>query len=578
MIPVLYHLFELCEPVIAAVPDYDMVRDKWETDIEPVIARTRYRDLLPASGKGAKGGMTMSIHFRHGPHLRFMTAGGRDKSRAGFTSRVVCMTETDGFDVRTSTSDEADKIEQIEARTRSFPLHRQRIYKECTVTTEEGHTWRRYQAGTCSKIVMPCQHCQAWVSPEREHFHGWQDAETDVQAIREAQFHCPSCGEAWTEPDRAASNHAAKVIHAGQTLTKKGKVKGPQPDTITLGFRWSAVNNLLVPASNVALDEWKAKRATDEDNEERKLCQFVWCLPYRPLHDTRLPLTVEGLQKRQSGLGKGQMPPDTYLVTVGVDVNQPVLHWTAIAWTPDGSGYVIDYGTQGVKHLEADWPTALKTALTSLQSKLGLGWTPREPVFDRIAVDCRWETDACIASIKSFRDPRWRPFMGLGAGHWARSRPVPQKYDKATVWLGERAYERVIQKHGAIVMYADANFWKTWLHRRLVLEPTDGELPAGAIRLYDTSESSPHRNFARHLTAEREVEKFEPGKGYQKVWEAMHSHNHWLDATYIACVLASRHPPQIRRAPKAAPVIMQDYPGLLDEDRPVFNMDVNRFR
>lgn len=544
VIPILYHLFELRETVIAAVPDAEMVRDKWEQDIEPVLSRTRYRELLPKSGPGSKGGKVEAIKFRHGPILRFMTAGGSDKSRAGFTSRVVCMTETDGFDVRTTTSDEADKIEQIEARMRSYPVNRRRIYKECTLSTDQGHTWRRYQAGTASKIALPCPHCGAWVSPEREDFRGWQDAESDVLAIERSQFYCPACGESWSEQERIAANHSCRLLHSGQSIGEDGTVLGPAPAGLTLGFRWSAVNNCLVPAGDVGLDEYKAARSDDEDNEERKMCQFVWAIPYEPLSEYKVELQIQALQERQSGLGKGELPPETQLVTVGIDVNLSVLHWTAIAWDAMSRGYVIDYGTTGVLSKQMVFAEAIADALHRLNQTFGKGWS--ENRVDRIAVDVRWETDAVIAGIKSLKDQRYRPFMGLGLGHWAKGRHNAIKVGGDITWVGDACHEKAVAKYPAYVIYADANYWKTWLHKRLILDIAD-EAPAGAITLYETTEQNPHHAFARHLTAEREVQRFEPGKGLVKIWEPVRSSNHWLDSTYIACVLRNRFRTRVRK-------------------------------
>lgn len=538
VIPIMYHLFERQETVVAAVPDLDMARDKWEQDIEPVLGRTRYRELLPRKNFSFRGGD--SITFRNGRILRFMSAGGSDKSRAGFTTRVVCMTETDGFDTRTSTSDEATKIEQIEARTRSYPIQKRRIYKECTPSTDVGHTWVRYMAGTASKIWLPCRHCKKWVFPERESLHGWQEAETDFDALQSTSFFCPKCGEAWVEEDRRWSNTNAKLIHRGQEISEQGEVTGEAVKTLTLGFRWSAVNNMLVPAADVGVDEWRAVRAEDEDNEERKLCQFVWALPYRPKSEYRVRLDVDKLNKRQSRYGRGQAPAETSLVTVGVDVNIRVLHWTAIAWDKRGRGFVIDYGTQGVESDDAVFAEAIREALLNLDAKLGSGWTRRE--VDRIGVDCRWETDAVVQAIRSFRSPKWRCFMGLGAGHWARNKAVPVKVSGDVIWVGDQCYEKVVQKHRSTVIFADANYWKTWLHKRLAITQGEKEDPSdGVITLFETTNSKEHVTFAKHLTAEREVQTFEPGKGYLKIWEPIRPQNHWLDSTYIACVLYDRY-------------------------------------
>ena len=98
MIPLLDHLFELGETVICGLPDMDMAADKWREDLMPVIARSKFKDLLPSAGGGSRGGRVESLQFVNGATLTFMSGGGSDKSRAGFTSRVVVITETDGMD------------------------------------------------------------------------------------------------------------------------------------------------------------------------------------------------------------------------------------------------------------------------------------------------------------------------------------------------------------------------------------------------------------------------------------------------------------------------------------------------
>lgn len=538
VIPVLYHLFELNETVIAAVPDQNMVRDKWTQDIEPVLKRTRYWELMPRSGCGSKGGEVVSIQFDNGAILRFMSAGGSDKSVAGFTSRVICMTETDGFDVRSSTSTEANKIEQIEGRVRSYPILMRRIYKECTLTTDEGHTWQRYTEGTASKIKLECPHCRKYVGLEREDFRGWDGAATDVVAIENASFFCAKCGERWTEEQRIAANRRAVLVHKGQDIDDEGRVVGPHPTTRTLGFRWSAVNNLLLPAADIALDEWRAQRAVDEDDAERKLCQFVWSMPYRSKHEEAVELTPEAVQRRQNGTGRGQFPSNAK-VTVGVDVNKRVMHWCAMAWLPDGTGMVIDYGRQGVKADSMGFDAALRLALPGLQGKLGSGWS--ETRVDRVLVDCRWQTDEVCAAVKSLKDPRWRPYMGLGAGHWKRQRfRQPRKVGKEVIWMGTQCYDKFVPANKCVITFGDANYWKTWLHARLALEVGQQAKDASPIVLFSSASESEHAEYAKHLTAEREVVTYEKGNGEVKVWESIRSANHWLDATYMACVAAHR--------------------------------------
>ncbi len=98
----------------------DKVGDKWRENILPVIEQSRYRDLLPRQGSNSRGGKVESLQLRNGASLKFLSGGGSDKSRAGFTARVVVVTETDGMDRPGNASRESDKITQLEARTRAY--------------------------------------------------------------------------------------------------------------------------------------------------------------------------------------------------------------------------------------------------------------------------------------------------------------------------------------------------------------------------------------------------------------------------------------------------------------------------
>lgn len=462
------------------------------------------------------------------------------------------MTETDGFDVRTSTSAEANKIEQIEARARSFPLRQRRIFKECTLTTADGHTWQKYQAGTRSKIVLPCPHCQAWVTLERENFTGWQNAASDVEAVDNSKFSCSCCGKPWSESERAEANDKSKLLHRGQRI-EDGKIVGEAVATYTLGFRWSAVNNMLVPAADVAADEYAAKHAIDEDDAQRKLSQFVWAVPYEPAGLDDINLTASEIKERQTSAGRGVVPEDTRFVTIGIDVNKTMLHWVAIAWRPDDVGHVIDYGRVDPDWKGRAWNVAFRECLEGLYKSIGQGWT--RGGFNRIHIDSRWQTTDVIRAIKSLKDPRVRPFMGLGLGHWKRGvASDPTKLTRENIWAGDRCYERVNAVHQAVIMFADSNYWKTWLHSRLLLHNSDGVAVPGQITLFGSMDPAEHDTFARQLTAEKEVLLFERGKGHVKQWEAIRSANHYLDAAYMACVGGCRlgvgKPSPVHRGPR----------------------------
>ena len=541
VIPVMYHLFEVGETVIAAVPKKEMSADKWREDLRPAIEASRYRDLLPKRGAGSRdGGELDAVKFLNGATLKFMAGGGSDKARAAFTSRVVVITETDGMDESGGTSREADKITQIEARTRAFG-NRKRIYAECTVSIEEGRTWREYQNGTATKIIRPCPHCKAWVTPERENLEGWRDADTLIDARHSGRFVCPECAEPWTEAERLQANAEARLLHRGQEVTPDGEVVGTPAPTETLGFRWSAVDNHFLTPGDFAADEWRGARAEDEENAEKELRQFVWAIPYDPPRMAATDLKEDHIMERQGSLRKGFIPDHRSCVTVGADVGKREIYWTAIAWLPEIGGRIIDYGIVDVPSSVMNEQQAILTGLRNLRDFVEQGWkTPQGEDLvppSRVWVDAHWNTP----TVKAFcaeSGSKWWPSIGFGHGKYFGGQktgryavPVnPTGKSSVGAKSDERYHMTRVKGDKREQWQFDADHWKTELHKRLACVAED---PA-AILLYKVESRFDHMTFAKHICAEKEVVEFIPGEGDVIHWERIRHANHWLDATVLA--------------------------------------------
>lgn len=533
VIPLVYHLFEYGETVICGLPDMDMASDKWREDILPIIERSRFRNQLPAKGSGSRGGLVQSIQFRNGATLKFMSGGGGDKSRAGFTSRVIVITETDGMDEAGRQSREADKVSQLIARTRAFG-NRARIYMECTVSTESGRTWQEYTKGTQSRIVMPCPHCKAWVSPEREHLIGWQESGSQVEARQTARFSCPSCTEAWTDNHRIEANRACRLVHNGQEI-ENDEVVGPAPATDTLGFRWSAVNNLFLSAGEIAADEWRASRAADEDNAERERRQFVWCLPVVPTKWTDAEIETHELACRIADVPRGVMPPASSFLTAAIDLGKYLNHWVVVAWSRGPYAHVVDYGRIEVASDDLGVEQATMVALRQFKSLIIAGWpklnVEGEQILPQLAfVDAGYMTDVVYAFCRESGN-RFFPAVGRGAGQQHQQHYNRQTQTGSVVrHIGEGFHINWLPHANTFLTEVDADHWKTWVHQRLVTPTTS----AGSMTLFQAS-AQEHLAFAKHLTAEVKTEEFITGKGMVTKWERRRKQNHWFDALYNAC-------------------------------------------
>ena len=556
VVPTLYHLFELGETVICAVPDLDMSGDKWREDFLPAIERTKYRDFLPRSGAGSKGGRVRALRFRNGATLRFMSGGGGDKARAGFTARVLVVTETDGMDEAGGTSREADKIAQLEGRTRAYGS-RKRVYLECTVSIAEGRTWREYQGGTASKIYLPCPHCGEYVFPERDHLAGWQGAATEVEASAEASYYCPACGEVWSEKERARANLGGMLVHRGQEIEPDGTIRGEAVETNTLGFRWSAPNNLFLTAGDVGVDEWKAAQALDEDNAEKELRQFVWALPYEPPTEEDTPLDPRQVRERFGGYPKGEIPTDSEFVTLGVDLGAKKSWWLGIAWRPGAAGHIFDYGQLTIRSDELGVQRALLEALRAFHVRIETGWLMEgggRRVPDQVWVDSNYQTP----TVKRFcREVgfRWRPILGRGASMFKMGQyKRPERTSKTVIHLGEQYHVDRLPKERLYQPVLNADYWKSWAHARLATPiGSDGAAMPGAMTLYH-DDGTQHDFLSKHLTAEKPVREFVPDKGWVHKWVKTYRHNHWLDCTYIACAAGHFCGVRLEREAEARPV------------------------
>lgn len=536
-LPTMYSLFELRETTVAGIPDGNMVQDKWSTDIEPLIRRSRYAHLLPDRGPGSKGGRLEAgdaVQFKHGPQLKFMTAGGGDKSRAGYTARCINVTEAEGFDEVGESSREGTKMAQLEGRAEAFG-EQGRITLECTVGTEDGLTWREYQQGTQSRICMRCPHCGEYVTPERQHLVGWQDAATEVEAAELARVACPGCAVLWTEEDRVSAAMAAVLAHRGQWVTREGQVQGPVPATYTLSFRWNAINNILKPISETARKEWQAKREPDEDAAEKKMCQFHWAIPPKGEKE-RDGLAVVDIVSRTTPLPRGEVPGDAAALVVSVDVGKWVLHWAATAFTRSSDGrvspHVVDYGRADVPTADLGETAAITAALRQLRDGVAADLFAKAPKAAAAGVvDGGYQQDVALAFAAESRN--WRCAKGQGVGQYGLGGSRGRGAERIGFGEGWEAWQLPGRK--APIYEHQSDHWKGFVHAAL----TTPVGAAGGMTLFAAASPGEHLTLARHVLAEKAVEEFVAGKGLVRRWVAMSRQNHFLDALALSCLGAS---------------------------------------
>lgn len=583
VIPAMYHLFEHGESVILGIPGMEMANDKWRKDIEPVIRASRYRDLIPTRGPGSRGGRFEAIQFRNGAELKFMSGGGGDEKRSGYTSRVLIVTEVDKMDTAGANSRETDPLRQLEARTASFE-EKAVIYFEGTVSIEKGRIWQEYQKGSCSRIALHCPHCSHWVTPEREHLIGHQGAENEVEASQRTAWYCPDCGQKWTDADRLQANRQAVLVHRGQEVDEHGAVIGPPPPTFTLGFRYSSVNNFFTSPGYLGAMEWNASRAVDEDSAERELCQFRFSIPPRSDSSPNIQLDARIIAARMAHPTRGFLPHHATFVTVGIDIRMYQLHWSAIAWSDCARGHVIDYGVEALPTDQLGVELAILTGLRDLRGHLDNGWDagPKGRITPRyVFVDSGYETETVYRFIRETQGP-YHATKGQGTEQRTEQRGGsyvrPRTMSENILFVGDGMHIAWQPTKDIRLVELDSDHWKTWLHERWRC-PLGG---SGSMTLWQDATENAHYAFAKHQVAEEKQREFKAGKGEIVKWVQKKRQNHWLDTMSMACAagfLAGVRLETTSVATEAGPPEPEPEPlPVLTEENPMFEAMRERIR
>ena len=548
--PPIYVCTELRRNIVVAMPDMRMVTDKWTVDFLPVfLASPKLRPLLPTKGPGSRGGTIKdTVQLANNVTIKFMTCGGDDTSRAGFTAEGgVYVTEAARFSHAGESSVESDPLDQLRARMQSMARSRRRLIVEGTLTTEEEYPWRARQHSTQSQLVTPCPHCSTWIAPAREHLVGWEDAKSELEAAEKAWWCCPKCGQEITRDERIAANQHVQLLHAGQHVDKRGRIVGDPPQTERLWFHWSAWNNLLLNAEDFALDLWKAAKLDPESEAaelaERKLSQFLFSTPYKAPEFIVEAMRPGDVAAAAAELPKGDCPDDTEYLAIATDVGMYWLQWVAIAFRAHGGAHICDYETipvlgkteiDSAGERKSAVAKRLREALDVLKKRCEMGWgakTGRKHP-DRVLVDAGYLPNTvhpwCLGAGQPFF-----PSLGYGtAQREQRSYVHPSKKTVEIRYVGEQYHCKRHRVHRTMVFHCDADFWKARVHRMLKVKADE----PGCLTMFADLQHA-HRTFERHLLAERLERKKHPRHGFVEVFTNPEGKpNHYFDATYNACV------------------------------------------
>lgn len=527
----LFHvLFNLREDVVYGVPDLDgMWRTKWLKDILPFIEASALRHMIPKGGSGSDGGVPKLVLWNNHTTLTPMGAGGGDSQRAGATSRVVLITEVKDFGKTKGGSKEGTPYDQLVRRALRH-MGREFIFSESTITTASNLAWQMYLQGTQTVPHFPCESCEEYIAPEREHLIGWQDARTEEEAREKTMFTCPVCGILIDDAKRRRLLQEAKALHAGQTVDR-GRVIGDPPPTRALSFRFTASTNMFAESGAIGVMEWKKVReqlAQRRSEREVELTQSIFAMPGSAFGFNVDPLDSNVLMRRAVGTEIGIVPSGMTHLWGGVDVRKTAMHWTVIASGEGVAPKIIAWGEQPVLQ---DMPLerAIPYAAACIQEIMREGF-PFEESKDRLPVmltlmDAGWRPQDVYAACD--QDDFWIPVRGLGSGCLKKEAyKEPDKTSNVVRFIGDGFHVKFMDDR--FVVQSNASVYKSKLHQAL-REP----LNSLQAMTFAKSDQFRLRKLVRHLTAEKEVITGDSGVTASE-WEEQHDDNHLLDSTSYA--------------------------------------------
>lgn len=559
VIPLIYMVVELQKSPIAAIPDGTMIADKWGVDIEPVFrANHRFESLLPIKGPGSKGGAPKSyVKLTNGFQIKFMTKGGSDQSKAGYTAPYMVVTEAAGWSQGTETSKESVPIDQIRGRTGSaskFDEHgnvssNSMMIVEGIVTDEDDLPMSEWPLTTQSRLACKCPHCSEHVTPEREHLRGWKGAADELIAAAESYFVCPKCDHKITPDERREMNRTDNgncvLLHHGQTVVD-GEIVGEVPGTTKFGFRWNAFNNMFKHPAEYGAMEWEVSQLEEGsakwETAEKRMCQQHWVIPFVPKRLAMSRINSKTVRRRQRPLPPGVVPKDTIYLIQGVDVGMWTCHYVTLAFTSSGTIHIPTYGGANTALMQEDKADkehqniAIANCVAGIFDVTTAGLAIEGggiKAYDQVVCDVRYRPEAVHLGLAKFKPEIYMAMMGFGKTLSDKGRPgqfyyKPKRTNKVTREVGDDApwhvdYERT---YFAYCMKIDADYSKSEFQDCLRIQ----EGYPGAVTFWKAP-TKEHSGISRQFVSELK----DADGNWQKRGE-----NHKLDCAGYAYMAALR--------------------------------------
>jgi len=269
-------------------------------------------------------------------------------------------------------------------------------------------------------------------------------------------------------------------------------------------------------------------------------------------------LSADGIAGKFNRLKRCEVPLGASGLTAFIDVQQALLFYLVVAWEPDFTGYVVDYGVYPKQKrnyftlrdahptLAAVAPAAglegsIYAGLETLTGELlGREWKRDDGAvmrIERCLIDANWGQSTDVV-YQFCRQSKYAAVLTPSHGRYvgASSIPFSDYKKKQADRLGHNWRIPSIRGKRAVrhVLY-DTNYWKSFVYARLAVAMGD----RGCLSLFGDKPAL-HRLLAEHLTAEYRVKTEARGRTVDE-WKTRGPglDNHWFDCLVGAAVAAS---------------------------------------
>lgn len=412
-----------------------------------------------------------------------LSGANSPSSLASKPIRFLLMDEVDKFPI--SAGKEADPRSLARERTKTFPYNK-KIFQTSTPTYKSAPIWNEWEnADQQLKYFVPCPHCGHKQVFEFRQIK-YNNASPDM-AQQTARYECIECQGIITD------GHKADMLRNGtwQPIKKTGTKK--------TAFHLNAIYSPWIRFGEMAYEYERSK------DEPELFMNFINSWLAQPWEQTEVKMNTDIVLERQSEYKDGEVPPDTIMLTGGIDVQKNHFYWTIRAWGKRITSWNVAHGkAESFEEIE------------DIMNRSYFDASGKEYIVNIAGMDSGDQTDEVYEFC--FLNSDWcKPVKGA-------SNPILNGYKESTI-------DKKNSKANGMTLYlVDGAFYKDRIAAKL-------NKPNGpsSWMVYNGCD----RKYAEMITAEEKIKLKSKAGTSIYIWQPKpKSENHYLDCEVYAMAVA----------------------------------------